>query len=284
MRKVQQREEMEAKLKNSLLPNEMKREIMNKELGGMYEGHNDTQIPARREPNHVYKVQMFDGFNGRNMPQNQPQKEFMMNRVENINHQGQIPGQLPNQLPNQMHGQRNMQRQNLMQNQRINQVPPNIQNQMPNNVPQQIPVQRVQSIPGQIQRMPMVANMRQKIPAGNQIVQEIPQRGRNIINTGNNLVPNNRNRQVYNSPNVAQGRNQNSNRIPNHQREFVVNKSPNRNEDMRIQHKRMPPNHAGNPYRGINSNGNGTMHNKQSMNQKNNHIEEDFDKIDFFPK
>jgi len=104
--KEQHRKEIEEKMKHTLLPDEMKRDLINKKVEARFpskspsEGHNLSQ-------NSLNERQVFENLDGvpRMAINNQPQNvDFMIMRNENMNRNQQMLSQLPNQMQREIQG------------------------------------------------------------------------------------------------------------------------------------------------------------------------------------
>lgn len=228
--KEQHRKEIEEKMKHTLLPDEMKRDLINKKVEARFpnkspsEGHNLSQ-------NSLNERQVFENLDGvpRMAINNQPQNvDFMIMRNENMNRPPQMLSQLPNQMQREIQGKR----QGIMEEQIMKQIPMQNQNQMAvtitNKIPQQINNQRNQQMGVKLQRRGMQNThipreqilikqiSRNQIPGQNsQRIQDIPLRGRNFPISSSSLSQNSINRNTYNPPNIPQ-----NSRILQHQRNF----------------------------------------------------------------
>lgn len=236
--KDQHREEIKEKMKNSLLPDEMKRELISKEVEARFPNKRDHDVKNMSQNLHQSR-QMFDKLKEvPRMPMtNQPQTvDFVVMRSENMSR----PPQIRTQLPNQMQMDRQNQRQNSMNNQRMKQVPLQNPNQIMittiNKIPQQMNNQRVEQIGGQIHRKQIPQMQREPIRRDQISVDRITRnnipayRGGSFPNSSSNLAPNNIRRNVYNSPNKPQ-----NNRGYQNQRDFTHSPQNLRNNSVPMQ-------------------------------------------------
>lgn len=255
-RKEQHRDEYAAKLHSTLLPDEIKRDLVANDIDSRFQSRIQEQpvVESMRHSNQ----QIFDNYNGMNRA---PMNSGMQRRPDQVQ-------------DNRMQGMNQM---NDM-NPRNNQMMSNNQQQMGRQMNQPMAAQINQQMKSQ---MPVVSGPNshlQKVNMNGHIIQDSPQRQRNFNTNGNNLAPNESNVQRYNSSNGPQ-----SNVISSQSRQYLMTVSPARNDDMQSMNPRMPQNTGGNHY---NQRGGSSNYTKQYQNN-NQHMylaDKSSDNSEFFTK
>jgi hypothetical protein len=254
-RKEQQREEYATKLHGTLLPDEIKRDLVANEIDSRFQNRIQEQsgVESMRHPNQ----QMFDNYSG-------------MARVPMNSNLQRRPEQIQD---NRMQGMNQINEMNTRGNQMMNSMP----QQMGRQINQPMGAQINQQMKPQMPVVTGPISHLQKINMNGHIVQDGSQRQRSFTTNSNNLVQNEMNPQRYNSVNIPQ-----SNVMPSQPRQYMMATSPNRNDEMQSMNPRMSQNTRDNHY------GQRKNLNNNRLYQNNSHhkhgIDKSSDNSEFFTK
>lgn len=186
---------MEAKLKDSLLPEDMKRELIMKGVESRFPGRMPENHNLEPHPHNNRQVYENPPPAIQRMPMNNPHDDMRFQRQRG---DARLPSQMARQLPPQMQMDIQNQRKSMIGNQRMKQA----QNQMGVPMPGQLPPQ----INPQVKRMDMPGGHMPMMNKNPPVRQDLNHMGRNFNNSREKLVPNSMPRGVYNSPNVPPSR------------------------------------------------------------------------------
>lgn len=221
-----QREAVDARLSNTLLTDDLKKEIVAKEVEDKFPSYQESRrmepsvSPPRNQPvmdNYQNMNRMYIQQNMQRRPEAIPQNLIRgaPHMHDNMPIQGKIQSQSQGQMQSQMQGQ--------MQSQMKPQMPVQIQQQMQKPISGQI-----QSMNPQMQRIAMSNMHMQSLPSG-QFQNGMQKYPMGYSQSLQNVDAGGMNRQMYQNPQVSRVG------VPQ-QRQYVISQSPMRNENIQSMH------------------------------------------------